>query len=480
MDILCTRPGCAHLNILADLDNRNTLQTAQQKFCTRCGMPLILAGRYLTVKLLGQGGFGAAFLALDRFTPTLRFCVVKQFQPSGDLSPQQLELALSLFEREATVLEELGNRNSQIPNLYAYFPLVVDNPRTNKAEQFFYLVQEFINGKDYEAIIAERGPLQEGEVLWVLEEMLKILSFVHSKGSIHRDIKPSNIMRDQEGRLFLLDFGAVKQVTTGSAGGGGSTGIYSMGFAPPEQMAGNQVYPATDLYALAVTCLYLLTGKTAQDLYDSYRNIWQWRSPNLKISDNFAAVIDRLLLPTPKDRFQSAAATLEALHGQTSAPVAQTANPGGPAHTQLQTPAPAVVAKANSLPLAPLLVGAAYTGFEGVLLSLLLQMLVPSESIRLGLWGMSLGGIIFGQWRGWIETWERLISIGTILGLLFWLAKWPQVPWVMALQAPLLNLSSIFSNGLGVALVLALFGALTLTAIASLFLLIYKLLRQLF
>ena len=197
MDILCTRPGCSRINSFADLDNRNTLQTAQQKFCTSCGMPLILGGRYLTVKLLGQGGFGAAFLALDRFTPTMRFCVVKQFQPAGDLSAAQIQVALGLFEREASVLEKLGNKHDQIPDLFAFFPLVVDNPRTGKSDQFFYLVQEFINGKNLEDELADRGPFSESEVLKVLEEMLKILTFVHDKGSIHRDIKPSNIMRDQ-------------------------------------------------------------------------------------------------------------------------------------------------------------------------------------------------------------------------------------------------------------------------------------------
>ncbi|MBJ7901547.1 MAG: protein kinase [Cyanobacteria bacterium RI_101] len=500
MDILCTRPGCSRLNPFPELDNRNTLQTAQQKFCTRCGMPLILAGRYLPVKLLGQGGFGAAFLALDRFTPTMRFCVVKQFQPSGDLNPQQMELALSLFEREATVLEELGNRNSQIPNLYAYFPLVVDNPRSSKTDQFFYLVQEFINGKDYEVIVGERGPLPEGEVRWVFTEMLKILGFVHSRNSIHRDIKPSNIMRDQEGKLFLLDFGAVKQVAASSqaAPGGGSTGIYSMGFAPPEQMTGAQVYPATDLYALAVTCLYLLTGKTAQDLYDSYQNQWQWRSSAPGVSPDFADVLDRLLQATPKDRYQSAEETLQALQGQPApvAPAPKTATtlqappqtpvsppapqtPVAPAVPAAAPPAPVVKAPPPPLPLTPLLLGAVYTGFQGMLVGTLLAMLIPAPGIRVGLWGMILGGMLFGQWKGWIETWERLISLGATLGLLVWLAKWSQVGWISALQPALASLSPLFNNGLWVALITALFGALTLTAVVSLFLLIYKLLQRL-
>ena len=99
-------------------------------------MPLILAGRYLPTKLLGKGGFGTAFLAIDRYTPGMRQCVVKQFQPTGNLNQTQMQLAQDLFEREAIVLEELGNQHNQIPALFAYFPLLVEN-LNYKEEQFF-------------------------------------------------------------------------------------------------------------------------------------------------------------------------------------------------------------------------------------------------------------------------------------------------------------------------------------------------------
>lgn len=79
-------------------------------------------------------------------------------------------------------------------------------------------------------------------MLEVLQEILKVLKFVHERGIIHRDIKPSNIMRRRDGKLFLLDFGAVKQVTNVALGAASSTGIYSMGFAPPEQMAGGKYF----------------------------------------------------------------------------------------------------------------------------------------------------------------------------------------------------------------------------------------------
>ena len=194
MEILCTRPGCSRpLNNFADLDNPANLKTVQQKYCLNCGMPLILAGRYLPVRLLGEGGFGRAFLARDRYTPTLRSCTVKQFQPAGNLTPQELAVAQDLFEREAVVLEQLGNKHPQIPDLYAFFPLIVPDRSRSKEDHFFYLVQEFIEGQDLEKELAAKGKFSEAEVLAVLEEMLEILQFVHNKGSIHRDIKPSNI-----------------------------------------------------------------------------------------------------------------------------------------------------------------------------------------------------------------------------------------------------------------------------------------------
>jgi serine/threonine-protein kinase len=166
MDIVCTRPSCPRPeNHFADLDNRGTLTTVQQKFCTACGMPLILSGRYLPEKLLGKGGFGAAFLACDRYTPTLRPCVVKLFQPSGDLNPEQLQLAQTLFQREAAVLEELGNKHPQIPDLYAFFPLIVSGQKPGIQEEYFYLVQEFIDGEDLEQTLARKGPLPSASKL---------------------------------------------------------------------------------------------------------------------------------------------------------------------------------------------------------------------------------------------------------------------------------------------------------------------------
>ncbi len=476
MEIHCTRPSCPRpQNFFADLDDKATLQTAQQKFCTACGMPLILVGRYIPTKLLGKGGFGTAFLARDRYTTKMRYCVVKQFQPSGNLSSQQLTLAQNLFEREAEVLEQLGTTHPQIPDLYAFFPLIVPSLyQAGKEDQFFYLVQEFIDGQTLEEELKSKGAFSEAEALEVLREISNVLQFVHENGSIHRDIKPSNIIRHRNGRLYLLDFGAVKQVTAGATPTGKSTGIYSMGFAPPEQMSGAQVYPSTDLYALAVTVITLLTGKETGELYDGYNNQWNWRN-YAQVSNNVADVLDRMLLPTPNQRFQSAQEVLDALTSQPTLSSPRMAITQPPSSTPVNQPQPATVKPPPNLspPVIPkgisrqsnfsileMLSGAAFTGFEGALLFIALGSLIPSSGVSVGLWGMVMGGLIFAEFRRIIEKFDFLIIGGISLALVVSF-KWLQG----SLLVPQILIVSVLAGA----------GAIAVTAI---FRLIYLLLSR--
>jgi serine/threonine-protein kinase len=466
MEVYCTRSGCPRpQNYFGDLDDSATLKTVQQKYCTTCGMPLILVGRYLPLKLLGQGGFGAAFLARDRYTPGMRQCVVKQFQPSGDLTSTQLELAQKLFEREAEVLEEIGSQHDQIPDLYAFFELNVPGLQPRKQDRFFYLVQEFIDGKNLEEELAEKGKFSQAEVLQVLREILKVLKFVHENGSIHRDIKPSNIMRHRNGKLYLLDFGAVKQVTKAAVGTGSSTGIYSMGFAPPEQMAGGEVYPSTDLYALAVTAVILLTGKEATELFDAYSNQWNWRS-QVTVSDRLANVLDRMLLPAPSQRFQSAEAVIAALTPAKKPAPSTPVNPPPqvPPSPPVTTtpPPPPPVARRPAFSTLELLAGAAFSGFEGGLIAIALASLLQPSVISLGLSALILGILIFAQSRRWIEKVDLLIIAGITFAIIF--------------------LLPILRDGLTIQVVafLALVAGLVAIALTALFRLIYKLLSLMF
>ena len=426
-------------------------------------MPLILAGRYLPIKLLGRGGFGAAFLSRDRYTPLMRQCVVKQFLPAVDLSPTQLKLAQDLFEREAVVLEEIGSQHDQIPNLFAFFPVMAAGLQSQQQEQFFYLVQEYIDGENLEEELVRRGEFSESEILFVMRSILPVLQFVHDKNIIHRDIKPSNIMRHVNGKLFLLDFGAVKQVTNSPSGAGNSsTGIYSLGFAPPEQMSGGQVFPSTDLYALAVTIILLLTGqKDINKLFDAYSNQIKCRD-KVDISPYIAEILDKMLRSAPNQRFQSAEEVLIALdESAESIPDTSISNYqpqaiSQPAPPPLPKPSTTTSSAVPAFSTLELLAGSAFSGFEGALISIAFLSLSKSLPITFFVCAVVLGVLIFAQTRRWIEKWDLVI-----------------IPVISLLVMFFLN----FLRGeltIQEIMILSASGSLTAVALTSLFRLIYK------
>ncbi len=308
-------------------------------------MPLLLGGRYIVESPIAQGGFGATFLARDRYTPAMKRCVVKLLQPVG-LTSSQMVIAKQMFEREATVLEDLGT-HPQIPDLLAYFEV------QSGQDEFFYLVQEFVDGFTLEQIVEQHGAIAEADVLEIMQSLLPVLTFIHEKGSIHRDIKPANIMvRKSDQSYFLLDFGAVKQVA-GAAQGQKSTGIFTPGYGAPEQMRGDTVFPATDLYAFAVTCLFLLTGKEPDELFDVSYNKWQW-DQFVKLSPSFDQVLHKMLETAPSDRFNSAASVIQALSSKIAVTAPQAPPPAKSTHqTSIQVPPPIASPNAINAPSVP-------------------------------------------------------------------------------------------------------------------------------
>ncbi|MBD2666667.1 serine/threonine protein kinase [Richelia sinica FACHB-800] len=439
MELYCTRPSCPRPNnYCADLDDLTTLKTTVQKYCTACGMPLLLDGRYVPIQMLGRGGFGAAFLARDRRIPGMPYCVVKQLQPIGNLSSSQLQLAQQLFTREAEVLAQLGREHEQIPELFADFPVTVKSTFPGKKEQFFYLVQEYIQGQNLDAELSEKGKFSEVEVLELLQAILPVLQFVHDKGIIHRDIKPSNIVRRHDGKLYLLDFGAVKQVTNVSPEAHVSTGIYTPGFAPPEQISSGQVFPATDLYALAVTVITLLTGEKATNLFDPQHHQWQWRSL-VSINPHFADILAKMLLPAANQRFQSAEAVLAALSSLDTIPGK-----------------PQFISGQSHFSSWEILSGAAFSGFEGALIAIALLSLVKNPIIGLGISSVVLTALIFAQTQRWLEKRDFLIIPSISLAIIFF------IPYLQ--------------SGMTVRqiLMLASFAALAAISVTALFRLVYK------
>jgi WD40 repeat protein len=308
--------------------NPNCLEPHNQDgalVCHACGVALLLQERYRGVRLLGQGGFGRTFLAIDHSQTSPTPCVIKQiWNDNPNLRhPQQ---AKSLFQQEVHRLNELGN-HPHIPTLLASF----------EQDGFLYLVQSYIAGKDLAAALAEKGRFSVEEVWQILESLLPILQFIHAHGVIHRDIKPENIIQSLSPQhaansplqnanrskptadisLFLVDFGAAKLFVENPVMQPGTV-IGSPEYAAPEQVKGNAVF-ASDLYSLGVTCIHLLTGMRPFTLFDFSNNHWMWRDYGLSDSGHsaidesqlrLAQILDRLIEPALNKRFSSAEAAI--------------------------------------------------------------------------------------------------------------------------------------------------------------------------
>ncbi len=156
----------------------------------------------------------------------------------------------------------------------------------------------------------------EQKVKELLLDLLDILKTVHQQKVIHRDIKPENIIRHSDGKLVLIDFGASKQLTATVMTNPG-TAIGSFGYAPPEQMQGGEVYPASDLYSLGATCFHLLSGIHPWELWkrQGYGWVASWREHLQQgVSQNLGCVLDKLLQEEYQQRYQSATGVLQDLN----------------------------------------------------------------------------------------------------------------------------------------------------------------------
>ncbi|NJK50304.1 protein kinase [Candidatus Gracilibacteria bacterium] len=275
--------------------------------CQACSSKLNLRDRYQVLGILGKGGFGATFAAIDLMLPGKPWCVVKQLRPSTD-DPTLFKMAKELFEREAETLGRIGN-HPQVPRLLDYF----------EERQQFYLVQEYVRGHNLHQEIKKNGPFSEAGVRQFLSEVLPILQYIHTQRVIHRDLKPANLIRREEDRqLVLIDFGAVtNQVNSIASSSSTQTAftafaVGTAGFAPPEQMAMRPVF-ASDIYAVGVTCLYLLTGKSPKDLgTDPQTGEITWERW-VTVSEPFAKVIKTMLEVSVRHRYKTANEVLAAL-----------------------------------------------------------------------------------------------------------------------------------------------------------------------
>ncbi|WP_299486893.1 serine/threonine-protein kinase [Acaryochloris sp. IP29b_bin.137] len=273
----------------------------------------LVNGRYRILKALNEGGFGKTFLAEDVQMPSRRFCVIKQLKPVLNNDRVQ-KIVLERFQREAAILERIGQGHPQIPGLFAYF----------EEAGRFNLVQEWIEGQTLTERVKTQGPLNEADVIKLLYQILNVLNYIHGHNIIHRDIKPDNIIvRNADQQPCLIDFGAVKEVMATQINAQGqpsrSIVIGTLGFMPREQAAGRPTF-ASDLYSLGLTAIYLLTGKFPDEFEtNSTTGRLLWKQDCEHLSAPFKSLVDQLVKPHPKHRFATVAAMRTALQSVTQA-----------------------------------------------------------------------------------------------------------------------------------------------------------------
>ncbi|MHC0062137.1 tetratricopeptide repeat protein [Nostoc sp. UIC 10890] len=282
-----------------------------------------LVGRYQIIRNLGGGGFGETFVACDTQLPGSPPCVVKKLKPQAS-DPVTLETARRLFDTEAQVLYKLGTHD-RIPQLLAYFE--------ENAE--FYLVQELIEGDDLSQEITPGKTLSQEQVILLLEELLAILEFVHQQNVIHRDVNPRNILRRQpDGKLILIDFGAVKQIATQVITPQGQTqatvAIGTPGYIPGEQAHGTPKL-SSDIYAVGIIAIQALTGLSPEEIVkDAETNEIIWHN-QATVTPEFAQLLDKMVCYDFRQRYPSATMALKALKELTQPPAATIAlNPISP------------------------------------------------------------------------------------------------------------------------------------------------------
>lgn len=262
--------------------------------CEACGADPALDGRYCLERVLGHGSQATTWRALR--IQDGRAVAIKELPLGATRDPK----ARALLHREAEVLRQLDH--PAIPRWHDHFILRSGRSRT------LYLVQDLVEGVTL-ADLAESHRFTEAEVLDIARELLDVLGYLHGlcPPVVHRDLKPANVMRGTDGRLFLVDFGSVRDAQRTLSG---STITGTFGYMAPEQFAG-EASPQTDLYGLGAMLVALLTRTEPRHLLGPDRRL-RWRQ-RVDVSAETEELLDALLHPLPELRPPSAPATLARL-----------------------------------------------------------------------------------------------------------------------------------------------------------------------
>ncbi|TFH37891.1 MAG: serine/threonine-protein kinase [Anaerolineales bacterium] len=283
--------------------NRTTRQlgeTGESDGLDRLQPGTTLQDRYLILGMLGAGGMSSVYKGRDLHFPNVTKLVAIKEMVNLIADQSMYEMVVRNFEREADLLATLSH--PAIPTIYDNFS------HKNRS----YLVMEFIDGQDLEAVVSELDDFlsEEKVVSWALE-VCDVLQYLHNHKPnpiIFRDIKPSNVMIDQHNHIRLIDFGIARHFQPGEKG----TMIGTEGYSPPEQYRG-EASPTGDVYALGATMHHLLTKRDPRIEAPFSFHERPIRTINPLVSPELEQTIEMALSYDPKDRYQSAMLMKEGL-----------------------------------------------------------------------------------------------------------------------------------------------------------------------
>jgi len=262
----------------------------------------LLHKRYRIVEILGQGGMGSVYRAVDENLGV--DVAVKENLFTTDEYARQ-------FRLEAVILANL--RHPNLPRVTDHFVI---------GDQGQYLVMDYIEGEDLRQRMERQGNILEDEAILLGASICDALTYLHTRKPpiLHRDIKPGNVKITPEGHIFLVDFGLAKVLHGSQAT---TTGARAMtpGYSPPEQYGTARTDPRTDIYSLGATMYASLTGIIPEDgLARAMDNtqLTPLRKRNSKISRRLSAAIEKAMGIDPADRFQNAEEFKRALLGSKS------------------------------------------------------------------------------------------------------------------------------------------------------------------
>ncbi|AOY80169.1 serine/threonine-protein kinase [Moorena producens JHB] len=258
----------------------------------------VLQNRYYLQQQLNDNPVRQTWLALDSESDTQ--VVVKLLALGGPVQWDDLKL----FEREAQILKQLDH--PRIPKYRDYFSL-------DESILWFGLVQEYIPGLSLKQQQSQGFRFSQQQVNTIAADILKILQYLHQLNPpvLHRDIKPSNLIWGEDEQVYLIDFGAVQAQPT--TAGATFTVVGTYGYTPMEQFGG-QAVPASDLYALGVTLIELLTGVAPAELPQENLRIQFRQLLGSTVEPGLVTWLEKITEPAVERRFSDAKQATEALY----------------------------------------------------------------------------------------------------------------------------------------------------------------------